>query len=155
MFDFGETDASGFAKIPYGILADLTGNIYVVVSLGATTSPASPPAPYIYKFDSNGKFISKWSISGIIETDSDVRRGVAVDSSGNVYVVDTLNNWIQKFDLNGNLLAQWGSSGNGDGQLNHPGGVTVDPHGYIYVADTWNQRIQKFDSSGIKGGPKV
>ena len=31
-------------------------------------------------------------------------RGVAVDSSGNIYVADTGNNRIQKFDENGNFL---------------------------------------------------
>ncbi len=148
MFDLGGIDPSGLSKTPHSISTDSTGNVYAVVSIGTTTPPAPPPQPYIYKFDSNGSFISRWSISGTIVTDSDIRRGVTVDSSENVYVVDTLNNWIQKFDSNGKLLTQWGSSGTGDGQLDHPGGVAVDSRGHIYVADTWNQRTQKFDSSG-------
>jgi len=147
MFDFGTTDTSGFTETPYGISADSTGNVYVV-SVRTATSLPTPPVPYIYKFDSYGNFISKWRISGTIDPYSGVRRGVAVDSPGNVYVVDSISNWVQKFDSNGNFLTQWGSSGNGDGQFNHPGGVAVDLHGYIYVADTGNQRIQKFDSSG-------
>ena len=145
IFDFGAMNVSGIANIPYGLSADSTGNVYAVISVVATTSPGPPSASYIYKFDSNGNFISRWGISGIIEFGP---RGVAVDPLGNVYVVDTGNHWIQKFDSNGNLLIQWGSNGSGDSQFNYPGGVTIDQSGNIYVADTGNHRIQKFDSNG-------
>jgi sugar lactone lactonase YvrE len=148
MFDFDATNAPGFTSIPHGISVDSSGNVYAVVSVSTvafTTGP--PPVPYIYKFDSNGNFTSRWGISGTIENDSGVRRGIAVDPWGNVYVADSINNWIQEFDSDGNLLTQWGPNGTGDGQFNHPGGVAVDGSGNIYVADTWNQRIQKFDSS--------
>ena len=74
--------------------------------------------------------------------------GVAVDNSGNVYVVDTGNNRIQKFDSRGVYLTYWGSPGAGDGQFDSPRGVAVDNSGNVYVADTYNHRIQKFDSSG-------
>ncbi|MDA8325431.1 MAG: hypothetical protein M0033_04365 [Nitrospiraceae bacterium] len=74
--------------------------------------------------------------------------GVAVDSSGNVYVADDANFRIEKFDSKGNYLAQWGSYGSGSGQFNHPFGVAADSAGNIYVADTYNNRIEKFDSNG-------
>jgi len=74
--------------------------------------------------------------------------GVAVDSSGNVYVVGRSNDRIQKFDSNGTFLDKWGSSGSGDGQFDRPQGVAVDAAGNVYVADVFNDRIQKFDSNG-------
>src|ERR1022692_3568262 len=43
--------------------------------------------------------------------------GVAVDSSGNVYVADQYNNRIQKFDNSGSYQTQWGSSGTGNGRF--------------------------------------
>ncbi|HXV98555.1 MAG TPA: PQQ-binding-like beta-propeller repeat protein [Anaerolineae bacterium] len=80
---------------------------------------------------------------------------VAVDSAGNLYVVDGSNQRIQKFDRNGQFLTMWGGQGSGDGQfnfvLNAPyadGAVAVDGQGNVYVADTANKRIQKFDSNG-------
>jgi hypothetical protein len=73
---------------------------------------------------------------------------VAVDSSGNVYVLDRDNHRIQKFTSTGSYLTQWGSLGSGDGQLDTPYGIGVDSSGNVYVADTNNSRIQKFDSSG-------
>ena len=45
---------------------------------------------------------------------------VALDSSGNIYVVDTWNHRIQKFDSSGTFLAKWGSYGTGDGQFYRP-----------------------------------
>ena len=72
----------------------------------------------------------------------------AVDSSGNIYVVEYGNNRIQKFDASGNFLAKWGSQGSGDGQFNEPVGIALDSSNNVYVTDMGNHRIQKFDSSG-------
>ena len=71
--------------------------------------------------------------------------GVAVDSSGNVYVADKDNHRIQKFDNNGNFITKWGSNGwTGNGQFQYPEDVAVDSSLNVYVADTYNHRIQKF-----------
>ena len=75
-------------------------------------------------------------------------RGMAIDSSGYVYVADTANDRIQKFYSNGNFITKWGSEGTGDGEFHWPPGIAVDSSGYVYVADAGNDRIQKFDSDG-------
>ena len=75
--------------------------------------------------------------------------GVAVDSSGNVYVADTSNDRIQKLDSAGNFITKWGSYGTGDGQFYLLSGVAVDSSGNVYVADTSNDRIQKFKLLGL------
>jgi streptogramin lyase len=74
--------------------------------------------------------------------------GVATDSSGNVFVVDRLNNRVVKFDHAGNFLTQWGSTGSGDGQFNDPRGITISPNGTVWVVDQGNDRIQAFTSEG-------
>ncbi|MGD0282470.1 MAG: hypothetical protein ABSB95_08930 [Dissulfurispiraceae bacterium] len=96
----------------------------------------------------NYQCVAQWGSPGSGNGQFDNPSGVAVDSSGNVYVADTFNYRIQKFDSNGNYLTQWGFYGSGNGQFNQPFGVAVDSYGNVYVADSQNYRIQKFDSSG-------
>lgn len=40
--------------------------------------------------------------------------GIAVDPSGNIFVVERDSRKIKKFDSEGNLLLEWGSAGSGD-----------------------------------------
>src|SRR5215203_1551183 len=93
-------------------------------------------------------FITKWGNS----TDGDGQlsnpQGLAIDSSGNVYVADTWNHRIQKFTSSGGFMSKWGGPGTGNGQFSNPQGVAIDSSGNLYVADKNNNRIQKFDSSG-------
>jgi tripartite motif-containing protein 71 len=76
-------------------------------------------------------------------------RGLAVDSSGNVYVVDEGNARIQKFTNAGTFNATWGNYGTGNGQFHQPFGIAVSSStGNVYVADTNNERVQEFTNTG-------
>ena len=79
-------------------------------------------------------------------------QGVAVDSSGNVYVADTANSRIQQITSAGvvSTLAGSGTPGYKDAtgtaaQFHHPIGVAVDSSGNLYVADTGNHTIRKIE----------
>jgi tripartite motif-containing protein 71 len=81
--------------------------------------------------------------------------GIAVDSSGNIYMVDTLNDYIQKFNSAGNFIRAWGHPATIDDQFDPPDGVviapsalTIDDQNNLYVTDTLYPSIQKFSSSG-------
>jgi len=74
--------------------------------------------------------------------------GIAVDSTGNVYVADNGNLRIQKFTSSGTFVTAWGSYGDGGGQFISLSAIAVDAGGNVYVADGANKRIQKFSSSG-------
>jgi plastocyanin len=102
----------------------------------------------IQKFDNNGTFITKWGSTGAGDGEFSFPQGIATDSNGNVYVVDSSNNRIQKFDSNGTFITKWGSNGTDYGQFNFPTGITTDDSNNVYVADDGNNRIQKFDSNG-------
>ena len=75
--------------------------------------------------------------------------GIAIDSSGNVYVADSGNYRIQEFTSNGSFVTKWGSYGTADGQFIEPTGIAVDSSGNVYVADSGNYRIQKFTGAGV------
>ena len=73
---------------------------------------------------------------------------VAIDQTGNIFVVDRGNSRVQKFDSDGNYLLQFGTIGSGDGQLNQPQGIAIRNNGDIYVGDVNNHRILVFHSDG-------
>lgn len=89
-------------------------------------------------------FVTKWGEFGSGNGQFNGPSGVAVDSSGHVYVADLRNHRIQKFTGTGIFIGAWGTFGSGDGQFYLPNRVSVDSSGHVYVADTENHRIQKF-----------
>jgi Gluconolactonase len=87
----------------------------------------------------------------------DYPAGVAVDSSGNIYIADG-NDVIRKVDTSGIITTVAGGGAylhigdNGpatSAYLSDPTGITVDSSGNIYFADQGNERIRKVDTSGI------
>lgn len=75
-------------------------------------------------------------------------QGVALDSEGNVYVTDTLNNRVEIFDADGNFISLFGKHGDGPGYLARPKGIAVDSDGHIWVADEMEDRLQVFNREG-------
>ena len=74
--------------------------------------------------------------------------GIATDSDGNIYVVDSNRHDVQKFDADGDYVSKFGSYGEEDGMFLYPVGIAVDQNNNIYVADHNPRNIQKFVSSG-------
>ena len=75
-------------------------------------------------------------------------QGVALDSEGNVYVTDTMNNRVEIFDADGNFISLFGNHGDGPGYLSRPKGIAVDGDGHIWVADQMQDRLQVFNREG-------
>lgn len=83
--------------------------------------------------------------------------GVAVDSSGNIYVSDVGNHAIRKITPKGVVSTFAGNMGFGghlDGQgtnaeFQAPGGLAVSIFGNVYVADVGNHLIRKISPSGF------
>ena len=98
----------------------------------------------IQKFESNGNFLSKWGTTGSGDGQFIRPANLALDASGNIFVVDEGNNRNQKFDNNGKFVTKWGTEGTGDGQFEEPTGIAIDSSGNVYVADRGNSRIQVF-----------
>jgi hypothetical protein len=83
---------------------------------------------------------------------------VAVDSSGNIYIVDSNNARIRKVDSSGIITTvagrgRWGSGGDGgpatQADFQSPSTVNVDSSGNIYITDNYSFRIRKVDTNGI------
>src|SRR5207247_4943924 len=102
----------------------------------------------LQKFDLNGNFITSWGGFGTGNGQFSNPASVAVDSSGNVYVLDGSNRRVQKFTSSGTYITQWGVNGFGDGEFKNPQDIMVDSSGNVYVTDNQRVDVQKFDSSG-------
>src|SRR5688572_25591787 len=85
-------------------------------------------------------------------------RGVAVDTSGSVYVADRDNNLVRRITAGGvvTTLAGFsdGTTGSTDAtgsaaRFNAPSGVAVDASGNVYVADTGNKTIRRVTPAGV------
>ena len=83
--------------------------------------------------------------------------GVAVDSAGNLYIADGVDNRIRK--VSGGVITTMAGNGTRDGfsgddgpatsaKLLYPEGVAVDSAGNLDIADTYNSRIRKV-SGGV------
>lgn len=140
---------------PTSVAVDSADNVYI----------ADPPAGVIRKV-SNG-VISTFAGTGTNSFSGDggpasaatmdFPSGVAVDTSGNVYIADTLNQRIRK--VSGGIITTIAGISNlgynGDNQsataasLFAPQGVAVDTAGNVYIADTQNNRVRKVTPAGI------
>ncbi len=138
----GAGSGNGQFSGPSGIAVNSSGDVYV----------ADTGTDRIQEFSSTGTYITQWGSLGICPSCSNGQfnqpYGIAVDSSGNVYVADTGNNRIQEFNSAGAYITQWGNLGSGNGQFNGPGGIAVDSSGNVYVSDHLNNRMQEFSSTG-------
>ncbi len=138
---------------PLGVAIDLLGNIYV----------ADAGNNLIRKIDRAGNVttLAGSGSSGSANNNNPASAtfnhpdGVAVDNTGNIYVVESANNRIRKINPQGvvTTLAGSGASGWADGNgpgaiFNHPQGITVDNNGIIYIADSHNNRIRKITPGG-------
>jgi sugar lactone lactonase YvrE len=143
---------------PNGVAVDGAGNLYIAdsgndrirrVSNGVITTVAGGAGA----FGDNGPATG---------ADLWAPEGVAVDSSGNLYVADTFSQRIRRVSNGVITTVAGGGSASGpagggysgdngpaaSAQLKRPSGVAVDGAGNLYIADNWNNCIRKV-SNGV------
>jgi uncharacterized protein (TIGR03437 family) len=155
--DSGDNGPALDAELSYpsGIAFDAGGNVYI--SSGYRVRMVSP-AGIVTAFAGNGTPGYSGDNGPAASAEIDLPLRIALDSAGNLYVVDFYNNRIRKVSRAGIIttFAGNGTSGySGDGgpataaQLNAPGGVAADASGNLYIADSGNSRIRVVSPQGI------
>jgi uncharacterized protein (TIGR03437 family) len=165
----GSASASSLRfQAPTGIAVDTGGNIYVTDGLiegtvyeispaGMATIVAGGPDNFLALGNGDGGPATKATLSE--------PAGIAVDSAGNLYIADALENRVRKVSTNGIITTFAGSnsgsfSGDG-GPASQAGlslsqtvptsisGVAVDASGNVYISDTDDERIRMVNPGGI------
>ena len=140
---------------PYGVAIDSSGNLYIA-DYGNNVVEKVTSAGQLSVIAGNGTqgVVAEGTATA---TELDSPEGVAVDSSGNVYIADSGNNVIEKVTPTGQLsifagtgtcgaLPAAGTATNAD--LCNPSGVAVDSSGNVYIADSGNNVIEKVTPMG-------
>lgn len=75
-------------------------------------------------------------------------KGVAADSEGNIYVIESFHDYLLIYNSSGEFLMSIGGVGTDPGKFHLPSGVWVDARNRIFVADTLNSRVSVFQFLG-------
>jgi hypothetical protein len=146
------------------LAADAAGNVYFVDGYGFGIYGSPARSSSVFKIDSNGSLTrfagnSRTSFSGdggpANNASLNGPRAVAVDGSGNVFIVDAGNQRVRKVSVDGTIstVAGGGNAVLGDGgpatsgQLNYPSSVVVDSLGNLFIGEYG--RVRKVSRDGI------
>ena len=150
----GGAATSAALSAPQGVTVDGAGNLYIAD--GGTRVRKVDTNGVITTVAGSGKNL--FSGDGGPATSAGVSpNGVAVDSSGNLYISDGVNRRVRKVDANGVITTV---AGNGNFGFSGDGGpatqaaisvndVAVDSTGNLYFADVANHRVRKVDLNGV------
>jgi len=146
---------------PAGIAFDSSGNLYIADSANQRIREVSGGTINTVAGNGTAGYSGNMAkgVTGTA-TDAELRdpAGVAVDSSGNLYIADTANHVIREVTggiittIAGNNTGGYGGDGGLaiDAELESPASVAVDSAGNIYIADTGNNAIREITNGNIK-----
>lgn len=124
----------------------------------------------VFKIDASGSMTlvagnSRAGFTGdggpAVNAQLDAPQGLALDSAGNLYIADSLNNRVRKVDTNGIISTFAGNGGVsppgfwGDGgpatnaNIHLPTGLTVDSAGKVYIAVSADNTVRVVGTDGI------
>src|SRR5665213_948225 len=155
----GSTNGTGTAASFYNpteVAVDSSGNVYVTDTYNYLIRKITPGG-VVTTLAGGGSGVGTNGIGTAASFNQPF--GVAVDTVGNIYVTDTLNNLIRKITSGGVVTTMagegsgfgvhgWPNPGSTNGMgpaasFNFPTGITVDSSGNVYIGDQNNNMIRK------------
>ncbi|HEV8042147.1 MAG TPA: hypothetical protein VGP62_24930 [Bryobacteraceae bacterium] len=150
----GGPPAAAYLLFPHDVAVDVAGNVYIADSINCRIRKVTiAPTPIISTLAGSQ---DGYSGDGGPATAALLKfpSGVAVDSSGTVYIADTGNNRIRTVSdgIIGELVGADHAQGDGGkasaALLFFPQHVAWDTQGNLYIADTGNGKIRKVATDG-------
>jgi sugar lactone lactonase YvrE len=140
--------------LPNGVALDSNGDLYIADS-GNNQIYEVTPSGTLSVFAGTG-VLGAATAGPATSSKLDEPSGVAVDSSGDVYIADYHGNRVEKVDPSGTLsfVAGTGVAGTPtagpaiSSKLHGPDSVDVDSSGNLYIADEENNVVEKVTPSG-------
>ncbi|MBW2622256.1 MAG: SMP-30/gluconolactonase/LRE family protein, partial [Deltaproteobacteria bacterium] len=142
---------------PQGIAVDSSGNVFIADTSNHTIRMVDAATGIINRVAGLGGGSKGFAGDGgpAVDARLDLPHGVYVDSSGNIYIADSINHSIRRVDGGTGIIETVAGSnaiGNsGDGgdatlaKMRAPEYVFVDSSGNIYIADTGNKCVRMVD----------
>jgi uncharacterized protein (TIGR03437 family) len=152
----GDPAVQAFLSDIHAIAVDSSLNVYLADTHNGRIRKITPDGK-IFTIAGNGSIGYTGDGGAATSAALSLPSGLAVDSSGNVYVADYGNSTVRKIDAKGNIstiagTGAWGFTGDGGpaakAQLAAPYSLAIDSAGNIYVADTGNANIRKITTDG-------
>ena len=151
-FSDGSATVAKF-NYPTGITIDTAGNLYIADKTNHRIRKITPSG-LVSTIAGSG--IAGFTDAAGILAKFNSPSGIAIDSSGNLFIADTSNHRIRMIDSN-NIVTTYAGSGvagyaDGTGtvaRFNFPTGIAVNGMGNVYVADKSNHRIRKITSTSV------
>jgi sugar lactone lactonase YvrE len=158
----GDGGAATAAQLnsPSGVAVDIGGNLYITDLDNKRIRKVEASTGVITTVAGNGLLGYGGDGGPAIAAPLNLRSGVTVDATGNVYMAERLSDRIRMVTAATGLIATVAGSGRStfggdDGAalaagMFWPEGVAVDEAGNLYIADTRNFRIRRVAASRIR-----
>jgi sugar lactone lactonase YvrE len=144
---------------PYGVAVDGSGNIWVADSSNSRVQEFSSTGTWLASLGGTGSACTACLCTGPSTCPTSPGSGngqmwgpfaVAIDGSGNIWVVDSSNKRVNEYSSSGTYLGEIGTTvtpGCGPSQFTLGEDIHLDSAGNVYVADNSCGQIEEFTSS--------
>jgi sugar lactone lactonase YvrE len=140
-------------KFPIGIAIDAIQNYYITEGYGCLVRKVVRSTGIITSVAGTGSCGFGGDGAQATSANIDNPWGIAVDSSGDIYIADSDNDRVRLVTASTGIITTFAGTGisgySGDNgaatsaKLNDVRGIAVDASGYIYIGDFSNNRVRK------------
>jgi sugar lactone lactonase YvrE len=146
-------------EFPEALTTDAKGNIYFADGVGNAIREVSAADGTISTIAGTGQ--SGYTGDGGLAVSAQLSypNGLALDSSGNVYIADSNNYVVRRLDRSTGIISTFAGNGSegttGDGGpatsagIVYPGAIALDSSGNVYIAETYSSVVRKVNPQGI------